>query len=45
MAVKFIVLGFGFMGQTHAGNILKHPAGSNSLSRQEITTENTENQA
>ncbi|MBQ9771199.1 MAG: Gfo/Idh/MocA family oxidoreductase [Lentisphaeria bacterium] len=26
MAVKFIVLGFGFMGQTHAGNILKHPA-------------------
>ena len=25
MAVKFIVLGFGFMGQTHAGNILKHP--------------------
>lgn len=21
MAVKFIVFGFGFMGQTHAGNI------------------------
>lgn len=25
MAVRFIVVGFGFMGQTHAGNILKHP--------------------
>lgn len=25
MSVRFIVVGFGFMGQTHAGNILKHP--------------------
>ena len=25
MSLKFIVVGFGFMGQTHAGNILKHP--------------------
>ncbi len=26
MKLRFIVAGFGFMGQTHAGNLLKHPA-------------------